>query len=119
MAAKKRKSKKRSVANSGQRNIHVFFIDEALGSHQIPGALEAAGDSVEIHNDILTSGSPDTDWIEYIGKNKRLGITKDRRIRYRSAEIEAIKDDGAMIFRFASGNLRGREMAEILLKAKK
>jgi len=33
-------------------------------------------------------------------------------------ELQAIKCYCAMIFRFASGNLRGKEMAEILIKAK-
>lgn len=118
MAARKRKSKKRSAANSGQPENPVFFIDEALGGHQIPDALKAAGENVEAHNDIFPSGTPDIEWLEYAGRNKRLVITKDKRIRHRSAEIETIKTCNAKIFRFASGNLRGKEMAEILIKIK-
>ena len=118
MTARKRKSKKRSAANSKQPEPHVFFIDEALGRHHISDALKHAGEIVEVHNDIFPSGTQDINWIEYVGKNRRLAITKDKRIRHRSAEIQAIKDHCAMIFRFASGNLRGKEMAEIVIKAR-
>jgi predicted nuclease of predicted toxin-antitoxin system len=108
MTVRKRKSKKRSAANSRPPDNPVFFIDEALGRHLIPDALKAAGEPVEAHNDILPSGTPDTEWLEYAGRNKRLVITKDKRIRHRSAEIEMIKDCNTKVFRFASGNLRGQ-----------
>jgi len=118
MAARKRKSKKQSAANLKQPDQYIFFIDEALGSHEIPDALRDAGEAVETHNDIFASGTPDIVWIEYAGKQKRLAITKDKRIRHRSAEIKAIKTYKTKVFRFASGNLRGKEMAEILVKSR-
>jgi len=118
MAARKRKSKKQSAANSKPPDNPVFFIDEALGGHQISAALRAAGENVEVHNDVFPSGTPDVEWLEYAGRNKRLVITKDKRIRYRSVEINTIRKHGVMVFRFASGNLSGRQMAEILEKAK-
>lgn len=118
MAARKRKSKKPSAANSKQPDNPVFFIDEALGKHQIPDALRTAGERVETYSDIFSSGIPDTEWLEYAGRNKRLAITKDKRIRHRRVEIEAIRNYRVMVFRFSSGNLSGNQMAEILIKAK-
>lgn len=118
MTARKRKSKKRSAANLKPPENPVFFIDEALGGHQIPAALRAAGENVETHNDVFPSGTPDVEWLEYAGRNKRLVITKDKRIRYRRIEIITIRKYEVKVFRFASGNLSGKQMAEILVKAK-
>jgi len=44
-------------------------------------------------------------------------LTKDTRIRYRTAELAALMRSGVTAFVLTSGNLRGAEMAEIFLKA--
>lgn len=119
MNAQKKKSRKPSAANSEQPDIkeHIFFIDEAIGAHKVPQALIDAGAKVETVKDVLQSGTLDHEWIEYVGKNKRLAITKDKRIRHRQLEIQAIKKHKAKVFRFTSGNISGEEMAKIATKA--
>ena len=120
MNAKGKRLKKRSAANSRQlkkSKEYIFFIDEAIGVHDVPDALRNAGVEVETVHDVLYSGALDEEWIEYVGRNKRLAITKDKRIRHREIELQAIKKHKAKVFRYTSGNLSGKEMAEIAVKA--
>ena len=120
MNAKRKRSRKRSAANSRRHKKtkeHIFYIDEGIGVHKVPDALKNAGVEVETVHDVLYSGVPDNEWIKYVGKNKRLAITKDKRIRHREIEIRAIKKYKAKVFRFTSGNMSGKEMAEIAVKA--
>jgi len=120
MNAKRKRSRKRSAASSKRprkNKEHIFYIDEGIGAHVVSGALRDAGAKVETANNALYSGVPDEEWIKYVGKNKRLAITKDKRLRHREIEIRAIKKYKAKIFRFTSGNMSGKEMAEIAVKA--
>jgi len=120
MNVNQKKSRNRSAANSKRpkkTKEHIFYIDEAIGSHKVADALRSSGAKVETVNDVLCSGVLDEEWIKYAGENKRLVITKDKRIRHRKHEILAIKKHKAKIFRFTSGNMSGKEMAEIAVKA--
>ena len=44
-------------------------------------------------------------------------LTKDERIRYRPAEISALRNAGVQAFILVSGKLRGPEIAEALVRA--
>ncbi len=119
MNVKRKRSRKRSAASSKQlkkAKEHIFFIDEAIGKHAVPDALRKAGAKVETVHDALHSGALDEEWIEYVGRNNRLAITKDKRIRHRQIEIQAIKKYKAKVFRYTSGNLSGKDMADIAVK---
>jgi len=119
MNGKRKRSRKRSAANSERlekTKEPVFYLDEAIGTHDVPNALRAAGVKVELVDDVLYCGALDEEWIKYVGKSKRLAITKDKRIRHRQIEIQAIKKYKAKIFSFTSGNMSGKEMADIAVK---
>ena len=118
MDDRRKKSKKRSAANSEtQHKPFIFFIDQALGRIVIAGALRDAGHQVEHLTDIFSQDTSDDIWIEYVGKNNRLALTKDRKIKFRTGEINSIIKNKARIYRLSSGNLTGAEMAEIITKA--
>jgi len=51
-----------------------------------------------------------------VGARGWIVITKDQRIRYRSLELHALRDAGVGAFILTGGNLRGEEIAELLVK---
>lgn len=117
MNARKRRSKKRSVANSKpQPESFVFYLDRNLGKHVIADALRASGLQVEVHDDHLPIDSPDEDWIALVGQRNWIALTKDKNIRYRHAEIGAIKRHRARVLVIRAKNATGQEIAEILIK---
>ncbi|WP_170322460.1 hypothetical protein [Acrocarpospora macrocephala] len=79
-----------------------FFVDRSLGRVAVPGLLRAAG------WDLITLaehyGVPedekveDTRWIEDSAKLGWAVLMKDKRIRYRQAEIEAVIEHQARCF---------------------
>ncbi|HET6630372.1 MAG TPA: DUF5615 family PIN-like protein [Woeseiaceae bacterium] len=118
MGAEKKKSKKRSAANfkpppSGVR----LYLDRNLGKHVIAEALRAVGIAVEVHDDHLAANAPDEEWIALVGRRQWLAITKDKNIRYRTAELEAIKEHGAKVLVVRAKNATGQDIADILIKA--
>ena len=117
MIAKKQRSMKRSDANSkSQPDKHVLFLDCNLGKHIIAEALRSVGHPVEIHDDHLPVDAPDEDWIKLISSRGWIGVTKDKRIRYRTAEISAIKENRARVIVIRTKHQTGMELAEILVK---
>ncbi len=67
----------------------VFFTDRDLGK-RFPDLLESAGLTVERHDALFPPDCPDEEWLEYVGKNSRVAITHDGRIRYKPNEIAAV-----------------------------
>ena len=119
MTVKKMKSKKQSAANSKPpRKDFLLFLDRNLGKHVIADALRAVGSIVEIHDDHLPIDAPDEDWISLVGQCNWLAITKDKNIRWRAAEILAIKQYSARVFVVRAKNCTGLEIAEILISAR-
>ena len=116
MSAKKRRSKRLSVANSDQSpEIRTLYLDRNFGKHLIADALRAASCAVEVHDDHLSIDAPDEHWIELVTKNGWIAITKDKNIRYRHAEIESVKASGARVVVRAK-NVTGSGLAILLIK---
>jgi hypothetical protein len=67
----------------------VFFADRDLG-RQFPSVLAAAGLAVERHDDVFSPRAPDEEWLEYVGRKRRIAITHDSRIRYAPNELNAV-----------------------------
>jgi hypothetical protein len=91
-----------------------FFVDRSHGRHRVPTALRAAGWSLRTHHEIYgerDEGVPDVEWLELCGELDLPVLSKDRRIRYRPAEIEAIRRFGVRVFVLTSGSLRADEQA--------
>ena len=117
MSAKRRKSKKQSDANSEwQREELVLFLDRNLGKHVIAGKLRSAGMNVEVHDDHLPADAPDEAWIELVGQNGWVALTKDKNILYRAAEINSIKKYSARVIVVRAKETTGLEIAEMLVK---
>ena len=99
-------------------SLPEFFIDRSLGRHDVATRLRAAGWLVTTHHEVYGSRDesvPDTEWLEHCGTEGLVVLTKDRRLRYRPAEAEAIRRYGVKAFVLTRGNLTADQQARRLL----
>ena len=62
-----------------------FFFDNNL-SYKLSNGLKEFGEDVIHLKDIFSEDTPDVVWLEHIGKEGLLLITRDKRIRYNHFE---------------------------------
>lgn len=93
----------------------TWFIDRNLG-HALATALRARGERVIHHDERFLSNAPDTEWLPVVGENGWLLLTKDKAIRKRIHEREALRVAKVGAFFLSAGNLRGREQVERFIK---
>ncbi|MGQ0568709.1 MAG: hypothetical protein ACT4P5_04135 [Armatimonadota bacterium] len=67
----------------------VYFTDRDLGK-RFPEILTAAGLTVERHHDLFPPDGSDEQWLEHCGRNGRIAITHNERIRYTPNELAAV-----------------------------
>ena len=67
----------------------VYFTDRDLGK-RFPAILVAAGLKVERHLDLFPPDGPDEQWLEHCGKNDRVALSHNERIRYTPNELAAV-----------------------------
>ncbi|MFC0861870.1 hypothetical protein ACFHYQ_06140 [Sphaerimonospora cavernae] len=88
-----------------------FFADRSLGRIAVPNLLRAAGwDLITLaeHYGVPADEQvADTEWIEEAAKLGWIVLMKDKRIRYRRAEIDAVIEYRARCFVITRGE--GRE----------
>lgn len=68
-----------------------FFTDRDLG-RRFPSSLRSAGFEVEAHDDVFAHDVVDEEWLAYVGRSGRIGITHDGRIRYKPNELDAVRE---------------------------
>ncbi|HTN72171.1 MAG TPA: hypothetical protein VMO00_13910 [Methylomirabilota bacterium] len=95
----------------------VFFIDRSLGQKVIAEKLRQSGAKVEIHDDHFPQDAPDERWIAEVGEKGWVVLTKDDRIRYRPAALDAYRRHQVRVFIFGSGEMKAQEMADAFVKA--
>ena len=94
-----------------------FFLDRSLG-RLTASRLRGAGYTVHLIADYYpkdASDVPDENWIAEGCSRGWALLTKDKRIRYRAAELEALQ--AGHLFCLASGNLNIAEMSRAFLDA--
>ncbi|MBA2433666.1 MAG: hypothetical protein M3480_07170 [Verrucomicrobiota bacterium] len=80
--------------------------------------LRAAGLKVLVHDDHFAQNATDQEWLTAAGKSNWIVITRDERIRYRTAERQALRRAKVRAFLLAAqGDLRAETLAETLLRA--
>jgi hypothetical protein len=96
-----------------------FFVDRSLGAVQVPQLLRDAGwlltTLVEHYGKPEDEAVADVGWLALCGERGWPVLMKDEKIRYRTAEREALVEAGVTAFCLASGNLRSTEMAEVFI----
>jgi hypothetical protein len=84
---------------------HIYFTDRDLGT-KFPEILSAAGLTVERHRDLFPPNGSDEQWLEYCGKNQRIAISHNLRIRYTPNELAAvIRHDVALLIVIGDAHL--------------
>jgi hypothetical protein len=87
-------------------------VDRSLGRHQIADALRQAGWRLRKHVEVFADRDErvaDVEWLEYCGREGLIVLAKDRRLRYRPAEIAVIREYRLKAFVLSSGNLMAAE----------
>lgn len=118
MSARMRKSKKRSGASSKPLPEPTLFLDRNLGRHIIADRLRSEGMAVEVHDDHLPLDAPDEEWIALVGSMRWVAITKDRNVRYRAAELQAIRRHSARVIVIRMKDATGQDIAEVLVRGR-
>lgn len=67
----------------------VYFTDRDLGK-AFPTILEGAGLGVERHQSHFAPNAPDEEWLRLVGERRWIGVTHDKRIRYKPNELAAV-----------------------------
>jgi predicted nuclease of predicted toxin-antitoxin system len=119
MAASADTSKKQSALNlPSLPEPLVFFVDRSLGRRVIPSALRDAGARVELHDDHFSQDAQDQVWLAEAGKRGWVVLTKDKHLRYRAVETNALMSAKVRAFVLtARGDLSGAEIGQIFVKA--
>jgi len=91
-----------------------FFVDRSLGRRLVPTALRKAGWKLRTHHEVYGERDeevPDVEWLAMCGRENLPVLTKDRRLRYRPAEIETIRRFEVLTFVLTGGSLRAEDQA--------
>ena len=95
----------------------VFFIDRCLGKHIFPSILRKNSLVAEAHDDHLPLDATDEEWLELVGRKDWVAVTKDRKIRYRSLEMQALISAGVRTFLILGKEKSAEELANQFLIA--
>lgn len=96
------------------REPFVYFVDECLGRHIVPGAVREAIDEGE-RVEVLAQGTADVDWIPRAHHGGWVCLTKDRALRRRPNELAALL--AADLAVFLVGEARGEAQAARIVLA--
>jgi PIN domain-containing protein len=84
-------------------------------------ALRGAGEQVhtlaEVFGEQASQQLEDQSWIAHAGSRDWAALTKDKKIRHRTVEREAVDAHGVQLFALSNGNLGFAEMAGAFLAA--
>lgn len=78
--------------------------------------MQAAGANVEHAAGAFPFGTPDDVWLTACGKRNWVVFTRDRRIRRRVLEREAITQSGAAVFALTAGEATAAETADVVIR---
>lgn len=79
--------------------------------------MREAGAIVHLHDDYFAQDAEDQEWLSEVGKKGWVVLTKDKWIRRRAIEREALLNANLKVFCFMSGSIAFAEIAEIFAKA--
>lgn len=100
--------------------IATFFIDRSLGKIHVPRTLRSAGWSIVVHDEHFGPRAervPDTEWLAVAGANGWAVLMKDKKIRTRPAERQALINSGVHAFLLTSGSQPGEKNAQLIIDA--
>src|SRR5262245_46353646 len=120
MAARGRKSRKRSAANSHSTppKTYEFFVDECVSPRHVSQALIDAGYTAHVQGpETFGTGSLDVVWLPEVGRRGWVLVTKDQHIRKRPLELRLVCASRVRAFVLTGGNLSGEAQGRIIRSA--
>jgi len=112
--------KKRSGASyrSKRDNPLELFVDRCLGKNFLPEALRKLPNVVvHIHDDHFAPDEQDHIWLPKVAAKGWGILTKDKDIRHRKLELDAVLNNEAYMLTFGQGDYTAKEMAEAFQQA--
>jgi hypothetical protein len=64
--------------------------------------------TIEFHRDHFAEDAPDEEWLRDVGARGWVVLTKDKTIRRKTVEREAVRHASLALFTLTRGNLSGR-----------
>ena len=107
--------KKRSGASyrSKRDNPLELFVDRCLGKNLLPDALRKLPNLiVHVHDDHFAPDEQDHLWLPQVATKGWVILTKDKDIRHRKLEIDAVLENEAYLPTFGQGDYTAEEMAD-------
>lgn len=83
----------------------------------IAAALTSVGAQVVLARARFPEGTRDLDWLPVVGANGWIVLTKDRYIRKRALEIEALVNARVRAFVLTAADLTGPDQAAVFVRA--
>lgn len=78
--------------------------------------MEAIGARVEHAGVAFPRGIPDEEWLAACGERRWVVLTRDKHIRTRTIEREALQAHGVGAFAFTGGQATGSETADVVMR---
>lgn len=95
-----------------------FLADRSIG-RRVVAALRDVGEQVhslaEVFGEQVSQELEDDSWIAHAGSRGWAALTKDKKIRHRTAEREAVAAHQVPLFALSNGNMGFAEMAGAFL----
>jgi len=114
------RSKTRSAkqaTSAAPRKDARFFVDRSIGRHIVPAALRDAGFPTTAHDEVFDNPTTsDEVWLETAGNKGWLVVSRDKRIRRKANELDALKRHRVRAVFISGKNLTGKEMGELLVR---
>lgn len=106
-AAPKRSAKRSATKRGAPPEPLTFFIDECLGGKALADTLRAAGHAVVLHRDRFPAGADDVVWLTALYERRAdwIVLTKDKQIRKRPLEKQALMAAGLRVFALTAADL--------------
>lgn len=88
-----------------------FFVDAGLSQKMVEGLRALGFTNIEHIHEKFPVGTLDEEWLEYVGKNRLVVITKDKMIRKNPKEKAALIKYGIVAFYLGGDKLSIRDMS--------
>jgi hypothetical protein len=114
MGEKLSRLKKRSGASYRSRRDSPLelFVDRCLGKNLLPDSLRKLPNLVvHIHDDHFAPDEQDHLWLPKVASKGWIILTKDKDIRHRKLELDAVLANDATMLTFGKGDYSAQEMA--------
>lgn len=96
---------------------YTYFIDRCLGDSDVPNELRLAGARVEVHSAHFKHDEQDRVWLPMVGERGWVVLTKDRQIRTRPLELQAVIQNQVALFALTPRGLTGKQQGVVLVEA--